>query len=183
MVGVQHRSNDRRLDGPITPAAFGLRCHGPETSRQSPSAMRKPVDVRLMRFLRAIVFLGAALYFGVGAAAADLPYLSERLKDPVYNNTFSTLFRGKNVAPWLLGYLRDRDGVDIPGRILNVSGQQYELYWVCEPHNCGGSFIKILFLPGGKKAFVLFIDGENEHRFFGNPDQHERDILWTVAQQ
>ena len=51
---------------------------------------------------------------------------------------FDALFRGeRNLPAWLLAYRKNRNGAEIPGR---VEGGSYELYGVCEPHNCSDSY-------------------------------------------
>jgi hypothetical protein len=87
------------------------------------------------------------------SAAADLPYLDERLKDPTYDRAFTALFKNeKDLAPWLRRYLKNRDGVEGPGRAVDATGKPYELYDVCEPHNCAGNFIYILVLVGRRQS-------------------------------
>ena len=71
-------------------------------------------------------------------AAQSLPYLSDTLKAPAYKAAFDALFRGeRNLPAWLLAYRKNRNGAEIPGR---VEGGSYELYGVCEPHNCSDSY-------------------------------------------
>jgi len=117
-------------------------------------------------------------------AAADLPYLFQRLKQSTYKRAFTTLFKNeKNLAPWLRGYLDNRNGVDTPGRAVDVSASPHELYAVCEPHNCAGNFIYVLFSPGGRRAWALFTKHGGNLRFFGSPDPQQRTFLTDAAKE
>ena len=124
----------------------------------------------------------AAIVLSTQALAADLPFLFERLKDPTYNAGFAALFRGeRNLAPWLQAYLKDRNGVDTPGDTMGDG--RYELYQVCQPHNCPGNFIYTLFAPGGSRAWALLTTDGGHYRFFGNPDPQQRAMLTRAAQR
>jgi hypothetical protein len=132
---------------------------------------------------RTAMLLGlAAIIVSAQAVAAALPYLFERLRDPAYNAGFTALFRGQHhLAPWLRGYLRDRNGVDTPGR--TVAGGRYELYAVCEPHNCAGNFLYALFVPGGRKAWAMLTRDGRIERFFGAPGPYQRALLVAAAKE
>jgi clan AA aspartic protease (TIGR02281 family) len=113
-----------------------------------------------------------------------LPYLFERLANPantLYKLTFDKLFRHKrNIAGWFVGYINARDGVDTPGKEITIGATLYEIYAVCQPHNCAGSFIHIVFIPGGRKAWA-FLTSENGHyQLFGQsqlPDLEETAVI------
>jgi Inhibitor of vertebrate lysozyme (Ivy) len=138
------------------------------------------------RVTRALCLAGMlAIALSLAAKAApDLPYLYQRLENPTYKAAFSTLFRDmRKLEPWLRGYIRNRNGVDTPGRMMDAAGKQYELYAVCEPHNCAGNFIYVLFLPGGKTAWALLTKDGDDYRFFGRPDQKIRGILMAAAKE
>jgi Inhibitor of vertebrate lysozyme (Ivy) len=69
----------------------------------------------------------------------------------------------------------------MPGR--GVAAGRYELYAVCEPHNCGGNFVYTLFAPDGGKAWALLTRDGGNYRFFGAPDQAQRSLLEEAAKQ
>lgn len=131
--------------------------------------------------VRIIVAVGAMVVALAGSVAAQsLPYLSDTLKVPAYKAAFDALFRGeRNLPAWLLAYRKNRNGAEIPGR---VEGGNYELYGVCEPHNCSDSYILVLFVPEGSRAWAVLIttpvaDGPRIYRFFGHPNPQQRSIL------
>ena len=116
------------------------------------------------------------------AIAADLPYLFERLRrNPTYFQTLRELLRDKSLTPWLREYMRTRNGVDTPGKLISVGGKPYELYQVCEPHNCPGNFIYVLYDVGGEKAVALLTIEDRDFRFFGNPTPSEKDALFAAS--
>ena len=132
----------------------------------------------------AIQLLADPVVFTPSSAAADLPYLFQRLKQPTYKRAFTILFKNeKKLAPWLRGYLDNRIGVDTPGRAVDVSGRPYELYAVCEPHNCAGNFTYVLFASGGRRAWALFTEDGGNFRFFGAPDPEQRTFLTDAAKE
>ena len=137
----------------------------------------------MSRFFRLAGLALVLVLAPVVAIASDPgPYLYEQLRKPEYKATFTALFKGQpHVAPWLKRYLHNRDGVDAPMETRTVEGETYELYAVCQPHNCGGNFIYVLFTPGGAHAWVMFTkDGENE-RFFGDPGDAMQSALRAAA--
>ena len=78
--------------------------------------------------------------------ATELPYLFQQLEKPAYLKAFELLFKDEtNIELWLSHYIKDRNGVDIPGKELEVQGKVYELYEVCQPHACPGNFIYFFF--------------------------------------
>src|SRR5437868_2147297 len=105
---------------------------------------------------RIFVAVAAMVVVVAGSVAAQsLPYLSDTLKAPAYKAAFDALFRGeRNLPAWLLAYRKNRNGAEIPGR---VEGGSYELYGVCEPHNCSDSHILVLFVPEGSRAWAVLI--------------------------
>lgn len=120
---------------------------------------------------------------GVPAAESDGPYLFEQLKKPAYRKTFNAMFLGqRNLEPWLKGYITDRNGVDSPGETRTIDGKTYELYQVCQPHNCINNFIYVFFEPGGSRAWALFTKDDGTTRFFGNPDPNLQTALRAVAE-
>lgn len=129
-----------------------------------------------------VAVLAQVLLLDLSAGAAELPYLFEQLKKPTYKASFNALFRSeKNLAPWLRAYLKDRNGVDTPGQTVTDKGRSYELYEVCEPHNCPGNDIYVLFTPGGGRGWGLFTKDGGNYRFFGSPDEQQRAMLTAAA--
>ena len=135
--------------------------------------------------LACLACLAFAIVFApLAAQGAQMgPYLFEQLRKPEYKTTFDALFKGQpNVEPWVKGYLKDRNGVDVPMETRVVAGKTYEFYQVCQPHNCGGNFIYVLFEAGGARAWALFTKDDVAARFFGNPDATMQAALRAASQ-
>jgi hypothetical protein len=110
------------------------------------------------------------------------PYLYERLGQPAYKNTFDSLFKGEyNIEPWLKGYLKNSNGVDVPGETRMIGSKKYETYQICQPHNCPGNVLYVFFEPGGLRAWALFTKDDGTFRFFGNPDTEMQAALKSVV--
>jgi hypothetical protein len=143
-----------------------------------------------MRFAHCLAAKSAVgLIFGVfslslAAAPANAdPYLYEKLANPVYKTTFRNLFKGKQIPPWLTGYIANSNGVDRPGTDVSLGERTYELYAVCEPHNCAGNFIYVLFQPDGQAAVALLtVDGAIS-QYFGNPNADQKQALVAASKE
>ena len=109
------------------------------------------------------------------------PYLYEQLEKPAYKATFMALFKGEQVEPWLREYLKDRNGVDVPMETRTHGGTTYEFYQVCQPHNCGGNFLYVLFEAGGAHAWAMLTKDEAVVGFYGHPDAAMQAALKDAA--
>lgn len=136
-----------------------------------------------MRTLWSAVFTAVVLSYAVPLFAEDNgPYLFEQLENSTYLSTFKALFHGQsNLEPWLKGYIDERNGVDTPGSQLVVNGQTFEVYQVCQPHNCPGNVLYVLYVPGGSRAFALFTKDDGISRYFGSPDDSLQKVLQDLT--
>jgi hypothetical protein len=143
-----------------------------------------PETIMCKRMLAAIaailtILIGSVLL----AEEAAGPYLYEQLTKPAYKATFKALFKGqKNLEPWLREYISRGNGVDIPSEKRIVAGKSLEYYEICQPHNCPGNVLSVLFEPGGGKAWALFTRDDGARRVFGNPDAAVRAALGQSVQ-
>lgn len=118
-----------------------------------------------------------------GANAAALPYLSEQLGHRNYDAPFRALFPDQaNLRPWLARYLANHDGVEMPGHMVEANGQRYEIYTVCQPHNCAGNFLYVLFKPGGNAAWALLTGDGGKNSLFGAPNYQQESVLEREAE-
>lgn len=142
-----------------------------------------------MRNLRCAVLVVAVLAAillnsGPASAAEDGPYLFEQLKHSTYLASFKAIFQGQtHLEPWLKEYIRTRNGVDMPGTTQVINDQTYSVHEVCQPHNCPGNVLYVLFTPAGGRAYALFTKDDGSHRFFGNPDTTLQEALLQRARQ
>lgn len=135
---------------------------------------------RLVLTVLVTILLGRSL---VAVAEENGPYLFEQLEKNTYQQTFNALFQGQaHLEPWLQGYLDHRNGVDIPVTELVIQGQPYELYQICQPHNCPGNVLYVLFVPGGSRAYARFTKDDGSNRYFGHPDQEIQQVLKSLPQ-
>ncbi len=130
---------------------------------------------------RHIIVFGGDVPSLTAATSPQLPYLFERLANPPYKATFDKLFQNKrNISLWFVGYINTRNGVDTPGKKIPFGTHVYEVYAVCQPHNCSNSFIHIVFVPGGMKAWALLTSENGHYQLFGQsqlPDLEETTVL------
>jgi len=117
-------------------------------------------------------------------AAEALPYLYEQLKKPAYKASLTSILQGqKNLPPWTGAFLKTMNGVANPGTPLVVEGQPFELYSVCEPHNCGGNFLYVLYAQGGVRAWALVTKEGKPLAVLGNPSDAQRKVLMASMSQ
>jgi hypothetical protein len=135
-----------------------------------------------MRKMTALLVLLGLL--GGTAKAQDLPYLNDRKSSPSYGAAYKSMFRGVSGLPmWIRDYNRTSNGVETPGKTVTFNGQPYEIYGVCQPHNCGFAYMKILFSPGGQLAWAIYMEEQKPKQFFGNPGPDIRSFLLSTAQE
>ena len=110
-------------------------------------------------------------------------YLFEQLKQPTYLQSFNALFNGEDdLEPWLKAYIENRDGVETPRQFRPIGEQTFEVYQVCEPHNCPENFLFVLFMPDGAQAWGLFTKDDGASRYFGNPDSNIKEALRAIEE-
>lgn len=117
------------------------------------------------------------------AQAAGLSYLWDIIKKPAYKHSIDMIVAGQPVDPWVKGFLSGADGVSGPGKNVTVGHAEYELYDVCQPHNCGGNFLYVLFTPGGGQAWAVFMKDGNIVRYYGHPDFAKQKVLSDATMQ
>jgi hypothetical protein len=113
------------------------------------------------------------------AEAANLPYLFDRLKKPAYRKPLETLLKtkGVEVPDWIRIFMKNYNGVASPGEAVEVDGRPFELYSVCQPHDCGGTFLYVLYPPGGERAWALITSDHNIVAFLGDSSPAQRKLL------
>jgi hypothetical protein len=113
----------------------------------------------------------------------NLPILRERLlANPLFKPTFDKQFQNNRDLPaWFVEYISTRYGAESPGKEITIEGRVYEVYSVCQPHNCYGNSINIVFVSGGMKAWALLAsDNGQRYRLFGQslpPDREETTVF------
>lgn len=129
--------------------------------------------------MRGMLLILLTVLLTTGAMAEeDGPYLFDQLKKQPYKAAFKALFQGQShLEPWLATYIRTGNGVDIPGSTLVINGLPYSVHQVCQPHNCPGNVLYVLFAPAGQRAYALFTKDDGSQRFFGKPEASLQEAL------
>ncbi len=112
-----------------------------------------------------------------------LPTLSEQLDTTLngiamYKTSLAIIFgrgRSADVPSWMqhssrYSYLPSFSGVETNGETVTVGGETYELYSVCEPHDCHRNFLYVLFTSGGGTAWAVTAENSNILKFYGDPN-------------
>jgi uncharacterized protein len=114
----------------------------------------------------------------------DLAGLADRLEQDSYRASFAKLIEGEaNVGPWLKDVAKgngDLSGAE--GRVMSVGGNELEYYEACQAHLCSVTEIHVLFSPGGKRAWALFLN-DDKRRFLGYPDEATKAALLATFSQ
>lgn len=135
---------------------------------------------------------GAISYLGAPSAAQQAvlkekefrgnyaTYLSTVIKKPAYARALKNLFdRGANLPNWTLEALKP-DGyiVEKPSTFVNLFGSNptsYELFTLCEPHNCDVNMLAVIFANKGAQAWGAL--GPWPVSFLGAPSNAQQEAL------
>ena len=128
--------------------------------------------------MKRIVALFGLIALGLGSAdAAELGYLWDIITKPTYKHSLNEIVAHQPLDPWVRGLLTGDDGVSGPGKTVSVGSAGFELYNACQPHNCGGNFLYVLFSPGGTQAWAVFTKDGRIVRYYGHPDAVRQKVL------
>jgi hypothetical protein len=132
--------------------------------------------------MRRIASLCGLLAFAFASAkGAELAYLWDVITKPAYKQSLHAIVVGQPIDPWVKGLLAGDDGVSGPGKDVTIGRDKFELYNACQPHNCGGNFLYVLFTPGGGKAWAVFTKEGKIARYYGDPDAAKQLVLKDAA--
>ncbi|RAV77209.1 hypothetical protein DBT52_09425 [Aerococcus mictus] len=118
--------------------------------------------------------IGPGVNAGLGFCKGDiLPELNIQLVKAQYKATFDEL-RG-HLEGWSV---RFEDGIQGPGRVVTIGGDQYEFYSSCKPHDCGAKSLRVLTSIGGAAAWAMSLDSDRGTiRFYGKLDPAKQAVL------
>jgi hypothetical protein len=121
----------------------------------------------------------ATIVFGlsISAAAAEERYLYDVITKPAYKHAITAIVAGQPLESWVKAVLSGEEGLGTPGKTVAAGGASYELYDVCQPHNCGGNFFYVLFAPGGGQAWAVLTKDDRIVRFYGAPNPSQQKLL------
>lgn len=118
----------------------------------------------------------------VRAAEPILIHLYQQLERPTYKLAFDRLFEGqKGLAPWVEEFIKTGNGVSSPGEMRKVGQALYEVYTICQPHNCPGHKLVVTFSIDRKSIAACSAEDGQEIRFFGEPSAEVKQMLLEVA--
>ena len=132
---------------------------------------------------RLLAVAGLLTLVMTASSAADLPYLFDVMKKPAYKHSVDAMLSGQPVDPWVKGFFKNYDGVAGSGTAVTLGHAPYELYNVCEAHNCGGNFLYVLFTPSGGQAWAVFTKDDHIVRYYGHPDAAKQKFLDDATRQ
>ena len=84
-----------------------------------------------------------------------------------------------------ISWMRMLNGTSGPLKDVEVDGAQAVLFWMCEPHNCGGNELAVLARKDGKRATALLQSTDytsGKRIFLGKPSETETAILASALQ-
>lgn len=151
----------------------------------------------MMRLL-ATLLLAAAIIFPAGAfaevasGAAPQPQAAEALSPAIGNRALShvvatspehkralvALFRGRRDLPeWTRSIITSARYVTGVSRIVTLPEGEFELFGACDPRDCPGSHIRILFSKDGAKVWARLIDPKDGQQVLGAPSADQLQAL------
>ena len=134
--------------------------------------------------MKRLLVLFGLMSFALGpASAAELAYLWDIITKPAYKHAINSIVSGQPVEPWVQGLLQGEDGVSGAGKTVVIGSTTFELYNACQPHNCGGNFLYVLFTPGGGQAWAVFTKDGKIVRYYGHPDMAKQRVLKSATPQ
>ena len=128
----------------------------------------------MRKLFAAAVVLGLAIPV---AAAEELAYLYDVITKPAYKHSLTAIVAGQPLESWVKVVLSGEEGLGTPGKTVAAGGAGYELYDVCQPHNCGGNFFYVLFTSGGGQAWAVLTKDDRIVRFYGAPNAAQQKLL------
>jgi hypothetical protein len=138
---------------------------------------QKNIQKLLMIFLVQLVAVLTMPVYAQGNPAPDdvsassekpLPeYLFNVIDKPDYRMKWDSLFEGEvGVEKWLAEYL-DNGAVENPVELVEEGGFVFEIYSICEPHNCWGSKFEFVVSQTCPLAHGLLTSFDEVTRQFG----------------
>ena len=85
-----------------------------------------------------------------------------------------------------ISWMQRLDGTSGPLKDIDVEGAPSLLFWMCEPHNCGGNELAVLARKDGKRATTLFQSADHtdgKRVYFGKPSDAETTLLISALSQ
>ncbi|MGR6466495.1 Ivy family c-type lysozyme inhibitor [Rhizobium sp. PAMB 3182] len=78
---------------------------------------------------------------------------------------------------WARYFIRRNDYVSTPSEEVEIGGTKYQLFHTCQPGNCAGMQMHILFSADGKQAWMRLFEKGKPDIFLGEPDEGQKKVL------
>lgn len=134
---------------------------------------------------KTVFALACLLLLQAAASAEDKPVplagqnLGEVLdKSEARRNAAEKLRFGIPGLPsWARYFIRRNDYVSTPSEEVEIGGAKYQLFHTCQPGNCSGMQMHILFSADGKTAWMRLYQKGKPDIFLGEPDEGQKKVL------
>ncbi|WP_241571620.1 Ivy family c-type lysozyme inhibitor [Rosenbergiella nectarea] len=101
----------------------------------------------------------ASLLVAPGVFAADTTF-SDLVKTPEGGKALAALISHQHLPNWI-----KTGGVESPAQTVTVKGNDYQVYAICKPHNCGNQQFAVLYSAKLKQMSGLYLQtNEKSHR-------------------
>jgi hypothetical protein len=135
--------------------------------------------------VRSSAFLIASCFLALASSlqADDLYGFDVPKRYPKAYAAYSAVLPGQYKK---IAWVRKLDGTSVPVTNIEAEGAPSLLFWMCEPHNCGGNELTALLAKDGSKAVALFQSRDHtdgKKIYFGNPDAAERALLTNTMEK
>jgi hypothetical protein len=120
-----------------------------------------------------------ALCLLAGAAHAQGgPLLFDVLLKPSYRASWERLMKEVQPPPdWLADFSQSFNGVVGPMKPVTIEGKNYELYFVCKPHDCAAHKFEAMFEAATKRGYGALGGGADAPVFYGAPTAAMQEAL------
>jgi hypothetical protein len=133
-----------------------------------------PMTMRQVRWAFVVLITACRL-----AAAAEVPYLTDAIKNPAYLRALTTLLKSGPKLPRWTRQVLDRSGnyVGTPATDATVGSTRYQLFFTCKAHDCDQNNLEIMFAPDGAQAWgAIVVDGRSPS-YLGAPSAAQQAAL------
>jgi hypothetical protein len=73
--------------------------------------------------------------------------------------------------------VKNFDGVAGPMKPARIDGREYELYFVCKPHDCAAKKFEVMFEVASKRAYGALGGDGAPPAFYGDPTPEMQEAL------
>lgn len=141
---------------------------------------------RYAAFLVIAVFMLPALVFADMSSGGGnpAPAIGNRALNqvvatsPEHKKALIALLRGRRDLPeWVRTLITSARYVTGVSRVVTLPEGEFELFGACDPRDCPGSHIRILFSPDGTKVWARLIDPKDGQQLLGEPSADQMRVL------